>query len=269
MLSTLVFGRDVFSYVKTFGSSARDAIKSEVPIEFEIQRARDMVGNLVPDIRKCMHVIAEEEVNVEHLSKEIARAESDMNKQKEDLACRDVDQRHRPSVRQPRTSNESARSSIAICPHKTAEATLGSSARFWRPARRRLRGREKLDGVWASTRSEVRIENLDARLKTVQAGDGQRRSARRLQLARAKKLIGDLNKQQTWPRRCRCRQQFHRPDSVETADRSGEPVESDRRMLRQALARRRAGRQSVPTGSLWKSSSSCDDSPCRATGLLN
>src|SRR5436305_856811 len=44
VLSTLVFGRDALSYVKTFGCSARDAIKSEVPIEFEIQRARDMVG---------------------------------------------------------------------------------------------------------------------------------------------------------------------------------------------------------------------------------
>ena len=78
VLSTLVFGRDALSYVKTFGSSARDAIKAEVPLEFEIQRARDMVGNLVPDIRKCMHVIAEEEVNVEHLSKDIVRAESEL-----------------------------------------------------------------------------------------------------------------------------------------------------------------------------------------------
>src|SRR4029077_2045884 len=88
VLSTLVFGRDAISYVKTFGSSARDAIKAEVPLEFEIQRARDMVGNLVPDIRKCMHVIAEEEVNVEHLFKEIARAETDMNKQKDEIVRR-------------------------------------------------------------------------------------------------------------------------------------------------------------------------------------
>ena len=76
VLATLAFGRDVFSYVKTFGCSARDAIKSEVPIGFEIDRARDMVANLLPEIRNCMHVIAEEEVNVEHLSKEIARKPS-------------------------------------------------------------------------------------------------------------------------------------------------------------------------------------------------
>src|SRR6185437_640632 len=94
VLSTLVFGRDVVSYVKTFGCSARDAIKSEVPIEFEIQRARDMVGNLIPDIRRCMHVIAEEEVNVEGLTKDIAKAETEMNKQKDEILAlrRDVDQ---------------------------------------------------------------------------------------------------------------------------------------------------------------------------------
>jgi len=57
LLGTLVFGHDALSYVKTIGHTARQAIKSEVPIEFEIKRARDMVENLVPDIRNCMHVI--------------------------------------------------------------------------------------------------------------------------------------------------------------------------------------------------------------------
>src|SRR5579872_5747896 len=85
VLGTLVFGRDVFSYAKTFGCQARDAVKAEVPIEFEIERARGMVENLVPDIRKCMHVSAEEEVNVEHLSKEITTAEADLHKQKDQI----------------------------------------------------------------------------------------------------------------------------------------------------------------------------------------
>lgn len=203
VLSTLVFGRDVFSYVKTFSSSARDAIKSEVPIEFEIQRARDMVGNLVPDIRKCMHVIAEEEVNVEHLSKEIARAETDMNKQKEEILAlrRDVDQGHQTYKYASRTytSNEVKRDLASRFErYKTAEATLGSKRQILEAREKAVyAAREKLDGMWASKRDlEVQIENLDARLKTVQAA--QTASSVQLddsQLARAKKLIGDLNKQ--------------------------------------------------------------------------
>ncbi|HLJ09773.1 MAG TPA: hypothetical protein VKU82_01220, partial [Planctomycetaceae bacterium] len=131
VLSTLVFGRDVVSYVKTFSCSARDAIKSEVPIEFEIQRARDMVGNLIPDIRKCMHVIAEEEVNVEGLNKDINRAENDMRKQKDEILAlrRDVDQGRQTYQYASRvyTSNEVKRDlACRFERYKSVEATLAS-----------------------------------------------------------------------------------------------------------------------------------------------
>ena len=57
--------------------------------------------------------------------------------------------------------------------------------------------REKLDGMLGQKRDlEVQLENLDARLKTIQAA--QTASNVQLddsQLGRAKKLIGELNKQ--------------------------------------------------------------------------
>lgn len=203
VLSTLVFGRDVFSYVKTFGCSARDAIKSEVPIEFEIQRARDMVGNLLPDIRKCMHVIAEEEVNVEHLSKEIAGAESDLNRQKDEILAlrRDVDLGRQTYQYASRTytSHEVKRDLASRFErYKTAETTLASKRQILAAREKSvLAAREKLEGMLTKKREmEVAIENLDARLKTVQAA--QTASNVQLddsQLARAKKLIADLNKQ--------------------------------------------------------------------------
>jgi hypothetical protein len=203
VLSTLVFGRDAVSYVKTFGCSARDAIKAEVPIEFEIQRARDMVANLVPDIRQCMHVIAEEEVNVEHLSKEIARAENDLGKQKDEiLALR----RHVDSGRQVYQTasrnyscNEVKRDlSSRFDRYKTAETTIASKRQILQAREQSvIAAREKLEGMLNEKRNmEVQLENLDARLRTVQAA--QTASSVQLddsQLARAKKLIGELNKQ--------------------------------------------------------------------------
>ena len=203
VLGTLVFGRDAVSYVKTAGSSARDAIKAEVPIEFEIQRAREMVGNLVPDIRQCMHVIAEEEVNVEHLSKDITRAENDMTKQKDEILAlrRDVDQGRQTYQYASRTytSNEVKRDLAARFErYKTAEATLASKREVLTAREKSVSaGREKLDGMLSAKRDlEVQLENLDARLKTVQAA--QTASSVQLddsQLARAKKLISELNKQ--------------------------------------------------------------------------
>jgi chromosome segregation ATPase len=202
VLSTLVFGRDALSYVKTFGCSARDAIKAEVPLEFEIQRARDMVGNLVPDIRKCMHVIAEEEVNVEHLSKDIARAETDLGKQKDEILAlrRHVDHGQAYQYASRTYSPNEVKRDLACRfeRYKTAEATVASKRQILAAREKSVdAAREKLDGMLASKRDlEVQIENLDARLKTVQAA--QTASSVVLddsQLARAKKLIGDLNKQ--------------------------------------------------------------------------
>ncbi|HLJ12389.1 MAG TPA: hypothetical protein VKU82_14435, partial [Planctomycetaceae bacterium] len=158
VLSTLVFGRDVVSYVKTFGSSARNAIKAEVPIEFEIQRARDMVGNLLPDIRKCMHVIAEEEVNVEHLSKDIAGAQTDMTKQRDEILAlrRDVDQGRQTYQYASRTysCNEVKRDLASRFErYKTAEATLASKRQILSAREKSVSAaREKLEGMLASKR---------------------------------------------------------------------------------------------------------------------
>ncbi|HBL47683.1 MAG TPA: hypothetical protein DDZ90_30280, partial [Planctomycetaceae bacterium] len=82
-LGTFVFGRDVVSYVKTAGNSVRQAVKSEVPVDFEVDRARKMVEDLVPDIRRCMHVIAEQQVDVETLQSEMQETELAMKQQKD------------------------------------------------------------------------------------------------------------------------------------------------------------------------------------------
>jgi chromosome segregation ATPase len=203
VLSTLVFGRDVVSYVKTMGCSARDAIKSEVPIEFEIKRARDLVENLVPDIRQCMHVIAEEEVNVEHLQRDIAQAETNLTKQRTDILAlrRDVDQGRSTYQYASRTytSNDVKRDlACRFERFKTAEATLASKKQILSAREKSVvAAREKLDNMLADKRDlEVQIENLESRMKTIQAA--QTATSVQLdnsQLVRAKKLISELNKQ--------------------------------------------------------------------------
>lgn len=203
VLSTLVFGRDVVSYIKTAGCSARDAIKSEVPIEFQIQRARDMVENLIPDIRQCMHVIAEEEVNVEQLQRDIAKAESELGKQKGEIlalnqAVGQGQQSYRFASRTYTAADVKRDLAARFERFKTAESTLGSKKQILTAREKSVvAAREKLENMLNEKRDlEVQIENVDAKLKTMQA---QRTAASvnldNSQLARAKKLIGDLNKQ--------------------------------------------------------------------------
>ena len=83
LLGTFVLGREAVSYVRAGCQNVRNAVKAEVPIEFEIERARTMVDQLIPDIRQCMHVVAEQQVDLEHLQATLAQKEVDIAKQKE------------------------------------------------------------------------------------------------------------------------------------------------------------------------------------------
>ncbi len=82
-IGALIFGKDVVSYAHTAWTSAREAVRQEVPLEFHVQRARTMVDQLVPAIHKTLKVIAEQQVDIEHLNREIARRTEDMGRQKE------------------------------------------------------------------------------------------------------------------------------------------------------------------------------------------
>lgn len=203
LLSVVSFGRDAWSYLRTAGHSAREAIRQEVPIEFELQRARDMVAQLVPDIRHCMHVIAEEEVNVEELGREIAASEKGLGKQREELLALRKQAGPGTGVYQVSGrvySKEAVQRDLAhrFTRFKTAEDTLVSKRQILSSREQALAAaREKLDGLLVARRDlEVQIEHLDARVKTLQAAqtashfviDGS-------QLSQAKQLIRELNKQ--------------------------------------------------------------------------
>ncbi len=66
-IAAVVFGTQAWSYIRTGVSNVQNAVQAEVPIAFELDRARNEVQQLLPEIRKSLHVVAEEQVEVEHL----------------------------------------------------------------------------------------------------------------------------------------------------------------------------------------------------------
>src|SRR5262245_58508788 len=82
---TVLAKTNLGSYVSTACRRTSDTVKDSVPMEFQIDRARDMVRELEPEIRRSMHVIAKEEVEVAALDERIAGAEERSGKDKEDI----------------------------------------------------------------------------------------------------------------------------------------------------------------------------------------
>jgi peptidoglycan hydrolase CwlO-like protein len=198
-----VFGRDLFSYLRTGAASIRQAVKAEVPIEFEIQRARTLVDQLVPDIRRCMHVIAEQQVDVEHLQQEIARKEAEIGKQREALVSLRNDLGSGRSVfvyaSRTYTAHEVQRDlATRFERFKAAEDILAADRKILAARQQNLAAnQDKLQSLLhAKKELEVKLEQLQARLETVRAAETVSTLAiDDSNLSHARKLIADLNKQ--------------------------------------------------------------------------
>ena len=67
------FGRDLFSYAFSSGNMVRTAVRDAIPTQFEIQRARDLLQDLVPEMRANLKIVAQEEVEVAGLEKEVGQ----------------------------------------------------------------------------------------------------------------------------------------------------------------------------------------------------
>jgi len=76
MLLALLFGSDATSYLTTSVASVRDSVKSSVPVNFELERARQHITEITPEVRKNMELITGEEVEIEKLEAHIQEFET-------------------------------------------------------------------------------------------------------------------------------------------------------------------------------------------------
>jgi len=200
VVAGLLLGSNVFSYLTTSYERVSQSVEDSVPTEFQIDRARKMVRDLEPEIRRSMHVIAKEEVEVEQLDKRIEKAETKSVKEKSEIMRLQSDLQTGESVfryagHQYTAGEVKQDLSRRFTRFKTSDATIGS-LRDMRDARQRNleAARQKLATMMSCQRQLlVEVENLEAKLKLVEVA--QASSDLRLddsQLARAKGLMADI-----------------------------------------------------------------------------
>src|SRR5580765_2799211 len=67
----LIFGSELSSYLRSGAKSLRVAVRDNVPIEFGIRRARDLLEGIGPEIHNSVRAIAEQEVETGMLKRDI------------------------------------------------------------------------------------------------------------------------------------------------------------------------------------------------------
>jgi len=197
----LVFGTSAPSYVRTGFHKVRHNVKDKVPVQFEIDRARDEIANLEPAIIENRENLAKAEVEVEYLEAEIASTRKNLAMEKRELL----------SIRDSIKNGE-----LRLAGHvnvTTAELNAELANRFdhYQAVTKRLedqegtlKSRQKAvhaarlqlaNLVTAKKNLSAKIEGIEAKLKMIEATQGKNEfnfddSA----LSRAKQTVADLEK---------------------------------------------------------------------------
>lgn len=197
----LLLGSDALSYLRTFGGNVRQAVKSEISVEFELDRIRNEVDNLMPEIRRHMTVVAEQSVDVKDLERELTDKEASLGRQKEAiLALRSDLETGRDNFTYKAVSY--TRSEVeADLAHRfesycTAEDCVKRDRQILTAQRDTLRANQKKLDTMLSRKQDlvVKVAQLEARLKQVQAAETINSiEIDDSRLAHVEKMIKDMN----------------------------------------------------------------------------
>lgn len=200
LLAGLLFGREAVSYVGTSMGWVHQSVKDAIPVEFELERARKMIRDLDPEIRRNMTVIAREEVAVAKLASNIEDSASRLASAKADILQLNTDLKSGSEhyVYAGRTYSENqVREDLEnrFQRYKAKEEAVKHLKQVLDARRTTLSAaQQKLESMMAAkAQLEVDIEQLEARLKMVQVA--QSRSDFNFDdslLARTKELISDI-----------------------------------------------------------------------------
>ena len=197
LLAGLFFGR---SYVSTIWDEGAQMVREAEPIEFQLKRARNLLKEIDPEIRRAMHVTAKAEIEVEQLRDDLtggeealADAKSDMMKLKDFYDSGEtyfyVGTRsyNRDQVKRD-LKNRFAK-------FQTKEATVDKLQKILNAREKGLdAAHEKLAEMKnAKNQLEIEIENLDAQLKLVRVNEtASRVNFDDSKLSQTKELVQDI-----------------------------------------------------------------------------
>lgn len=203
VLASLAFGWDTWSYLRLGMSSLRAAAKAEVPIEVELARARQLVDELVPEVRRSLNVVAEQQVDLERLEKGIADKKGTLASQKEALLTLRKDLAENSGVHRYAShtyTRQQVEQDLArrFERFRSLEAASATDEQILAARQQTLRANEAKLAALLTARQELQLqlEQLQARLETQRAQEAATTIVLDdSRLNQTKQLISQLNRQ--------------------------------------------------------------------------
>ncbi len=171
LLSSVTVGRPILSYMKCGANWVRSSANDSVPLEWELNRARQMITDLKPEIEVNAKRIAREKIEVKRLVQQLAESDQRLAKAKTDI------QRLTGDLESESASYTYGNRSYTLTQvkddlsnrfkrYKTREATAEKLQQMLSARQSSLQAaHQRMDAMLSAKRQlEVEVENLQARL---------------------------------------------------------------------------------------------------------
>lgn len=195
-------GSDAVSYMKTGVSNLREAVRSEIPIDLEMDRARQEIEGLIEPIRESLKVVATQQVEIDKLKSSIETKTAALEEQEEAILALNEDLKSGETqfvyAGRTYTANEVQRDlTERFNRFKVAQETLKNQQEILASREQMLEAnRQKLENMLSQKKDlEVRLEQLMAKMQTIAARKQMSNlSIDDSKLAKTKSLINSIDK---------------------------------------------------------------------------
>ena len=199
----ILFGTELGSYARSSISSARTVVKDNVPVEFELKRARDLLDDIIPEMQANIRQIAQQEVEINHLKRDLVVAQKSLDEEQIRVAkLRTALDTHNASYTFGglKYSREQLKEELArrFDRYKEAEVVLAGKRRLMENREKSLVAAMQVLDRTRGQKSllEDQIEGLEAQFRLVQASQvGSKVAIDNSKLAQTEKLIAQIKKQ--------------------------------------------------------------------------
>ena len=171
-------GADACSYSKAIYNNAREAVRSEIDPNLQLDNIREQVGDLMPEIREHMKVVATQVVDVRNLEEDISRKQHKLSSQKAAiLALRsDLDSNeHEFEYRHVSYTRNEVESDLAdrFDSYQTLEQSVQRDRKILTAQQKVLKANQvRLDSMMSRKQElGVKVAELEAKLKEVEANE--------------------------------------------------------------------------------------------------
>jgi hypothetical protein len=202
LVGGVIFGNELFSYLRTSTGAVRESVREAVPIEFELQRARDLIDDILPEIHANVRLIAEDEVEIAVLEKDLVSSADQLQTDRrllgqirEKLETQNVS--YEIGNRHYSRKQLAEQAALKLARLKDAEMIQASKKRLLETRQKSLQAAMQMLDRAKNRKTQLaqKVESLVAQHRLVKASSvGSRFQVDHSRLSKADQLLNDIQK---------------------------------------------------------------------------